>query len=658
MRLTKVELNGYKRMLATSCNLDADVIALVGPNEAGKTTVLEALEWLSSGERLDQRKVNRTVGPGLSGPVVTAVFALETADRDLLTDVETDDHPTSVLYSRYQDGHDEVHFAPSLTRRSHLAVSIFQMLSEPSIAERIEAHTASQALPRVIDLAKSGREWEDGDQRLVDTLVNWLELPITGGADDEGNSSASGAEPTELPPPESDLEAAELLKDWQQQMSKPHPEAKAGDVIRDHLPAFLMFSEADRELGFEHDLRPRTVTQGGQSRRVPSESVEQPDGGLANLLTLAGTSIRTVYELVQQGVPERTSALVRKVNKRLNETLSPYWRQRDLRVRLDVSDTTLRVFIDDGEDVARFTDRSDGLRTFVALIAFLAQHASDPPPVLLIDEADTHLHYNAQADLINFLQELPSRTIYTTHSPGCLPLDLGTGIRVVRPHPEKAISELSNTFWEEEAPGFSSLLFAMGAGAAAFSAVRAAVFTEGPSDMILLPRLIREATGERVLGYQIVPGLANIHPRQLGDAEYAAIRVAYLLDGDGGGDQHAENLKKAMIPPERILRLPDGVALEDLVEPDAYLEALNGVLSDSGRPEKITREQVQAALDEGTPIAKAAQDVLGGQDNTPSKVAVAGRLLRHDGPLPLTREARDALSVLHASLTALLETPK
>lgn len=655
MRLTKIELNGYKRMLATSCNVDADLIAFVGPNEAGKTTVLEALEWLSSGDQLDRRKVNRAIDDGVPGPVVTAHFALDDPDRDLLCDVETDVHPLNIRYSRYQDGHDELHFAAPLTRRPQLATSILEAVTGPSIAERIEGHTAAKDLPRVVDLAQSDREWEDGDRSAVKALIGWLEQPVTAV---EGDSVTSKTEPTEMPPPESDLEAAQLLRKWQQQMSQPHPEVVAANAVRQLVPEFLMFSEADRTLGFEYDLRPRTVNQGGQSRRAPSEAVTQPDGGLANLLRLGGTSIRDVYELVKGGVPERTSAHVRKVNERLNDTISPYWRQRDLRVKLEVSDTALRVFIDDGEDTARFTDRSDGLRTFVALIAFLAQHASEPPPILLIDEADTHLHYNAQADLINFLQELPSRTIYTTHSPGYLPLDLGRGIRVVRPHPEKATSELSNTFWEKEQPGFSSLLFAMGAGAAAFSALRAAVFTEGPSDMMLLPSLIREATGERALGYQIVPGLANIHPEQLGDAEFAAVRVAYLLDGDEGGDQHAKDLKKAGVPPERILRLSAGVATEDLIDPDAYLEALNGVLRDSGRSQNVTREQVQAALDQGTSIAKAAQDVLGGHDSVPSKVAVAGRMLRHEGPLSLTQEAREALIVLHSSLTALFETPE
>lgn len=64
MRLTKIELHGYKQDAGDQQQLDADLIALVGPNEAGKSTVLDALEWLGSGGALDQRKVNRTIDPG------------------------------------------------------------------------------------------------------------------------------------------------------------------------------------------------------------------------------------------------------------------------------------------------------------------------------------------------------------------------------------------------------------------------------------------------------------------------------------------------------------------------------------------------------------------------------------------------------------------
>lgn len=653
MRLTRIELNGFKRMLETGCNVDADLIALVGPNEAGKTTVLEALAWLGSGGELDPGKVNRTAASPVVEAVATAVFALDEVDRLALENVATDVRPSSIRYSRYQDGEDGITFHPPLTRRPEVSASVLGMVSGPLLEGRIEG-PAADARTHVGDLAGTGREWDKRDEKAVEELIRWLEMPVAVDANPSGGSESGGATPAEQPAPESDIQAADLLKAWRTEMREPAPEAVAGDAIRALIPEFLLFSQTDRRLGFEYDLRPRTVNQQGQSRTAPGEDVEQPDGGLANLLTLGGTSIREIYDLVRGGVPERTSSHIRKVNRRLNERITPHWRQRGLQVRLEASESTLRVFVDDGDDTARFTDRSDGLRTFVALIAFLARHASEPPPILLIDEADTHLHYDAQADLINFLQALPSRTIYTTHSPGCLPLDLGTGVRVIRPDPEEPISTLSNNFWEEGQLGFNPLLFAMGAGAAAFSKLRAAVFTEGPSDMMLLPSLIREATGEKSLGYQVVPGLANIHPDQLGQAEFAAVRVAYLLDGDEGGDQHQRDLEKAGVPAERILRLAEGVATEDLIAPETYLEAVNAVLGDANRSQQITRDDIQTALDLGTPIAKAVEDALGGHRNAPGKVAVAGRLLRQGG-LPLTQEARRTLAEHHARLRSLLE---
>nr|WP_306237674.1 AAA family ATPase [Ornithinimicrobium sp. HY1745] len=646
--MTKIKFGGYKRLLDTGCNVDADLIAFVGPNEAGKTTVLEALAWLTEGGVLDPRKVNRTVETTLRGPVVTAIFALEASDLEALSDVDTAVEPRTLSYSRDREGATQMKFDPPLARNTALAAAVVESVSDPELSRRLEGRSAADSLSQVIDLANSGREWNEKDKGAVRNLIEWLELPVTVTSDRD-----EGGEEVERPAPESDLAAARLLKNWQTQMSHSGPEIAAAAALSDRVPEFLLFSERDRTLGFEYDLRRRSVNQGGRTQHVPSDDVEKPDGGLVNLLSLADTNIREFYDLVHAGVPERVSAHVRKTNKALNGAISPHWRQRPLEIRVEASDTKLRIVVDEGEDTARFTDRSEGLRIFVALLSFLARHTNDPPPVLLIDEADIHLHYNAQADLVNFLLELPSRTIYTTHSPGCLPLDLGTGIRVIKPSEADATSMLSNTFWDGDQPGFMPLLFAMGAGAAAFSNLRAAVFAEGPSDMMLLPTLIRDAAQERNLGYQIVPGLASIHPDKLGDTDYAAARVAYLLDGDGGGGVHQDDLLKAGVPRDRILRLPEGMATEDLIDPDAYLGAVNGVLTDAQRPEHVTIEQIKADLDAGVTIAKAVENALGGHDRAPGKGAVAGRLLRQDS-LPLTEKARECLAAHHATLVQLL----
>lgn len=645
MRLSRIKFKGYKRLLDSGCNVDADLIALVGPNEAGKTTVLEALSWLSNGGPLDSRKVNRTVASDLSDPIVTAVFVVEPGDLKALVGLDIANEPRRIQYSRYRDGETSITFEPKLIRKPSLAEDVLELIKTAELTDRMKGIPEAVSLEKVVDLAETGREWSEQDGRAVEALADWLELPISG---DSGDDSISE------PAPADDVAAAEALMEWHSQMTQPGPGVVAGRALEERIPRFLLFSEPDRKLSFEHDLKRYTTRQNNRTQHRPSEDVQSPDGGLVNLLRLAGTSIRDFYDLVLEGMPERTETHVRRVNRILQEEISPYWGQRDLQVRIDVSDTSLRVFIDEGDDTARFTDRSDGLRMFIALISFLAQHKNDPAPILLIDEADTHLHYNAQADLINFLSEIPSRTIYTTHSPGCLPLDLGTGIRVVKPNEETPTSVLSNNFWENDQGGLSPLLFAMGAGAAAFTSLRAAVFAEGASDMMLLPALIREATDERKLGYQVLPGLANIQPGDLGDTDYAAVRVAYLLDGDKGGDDHEEHLIKAEVPRDRILRLPPGKAIEDLVDPEIYLAEINALLIEEGRVEQVTFEQIKSDIDGGVAIVKAVERVLGGNRKTPSKVAVAGRLLRREDSIPLTQQAREILSAHHATLRRIL----
>lgn len=49
MRLIKAEISGFGRLAGAKVNLDNKVIAVVGPNEAGKTTLLKALAYIEIG---------------------------------------------------------------------------------------------------------------------------------------------------------------------------------------------------------------------------------------------------------------------------------------------------------------------------------------------------------------------------------------------------------------------------------------------------------------------------------------------------------------------------------------------------------------------------------------------------------------------------------
>lgn len=175
---------------------------------------------------------------------------------------------------------------------------------------------------------------------------------------------------------------------------------------------------------------------------------------------------------------------------------------------------------------------------------------------------------------------------------------------------------------------------------------RSAVLAEGASDMVLLPTLIREATGLTDLDYQVAPGLANAHGSGFRVEEVAA-KVVYLTDGDAGGKEHEQALKRVGVEPSRIFRLPDGHAVEDLVHPDDYVEIVNGFLERMGQPQRF-----QAAdAPPGVPIAKAFADwAVANKVRTPGKVEVAYALIRVPR-LRLTPIGKRALRELDGKLT-------
>lgn len=648
MRLTKVKLYGYKRLLDTSCNVDADLIALLGPNEAGKTSVLEALHWLTNGGRLPNSAINRTMDPELLPPVVTATYSLEEDDQNALSSIATDTKPQAVKFYRFKNGRAEIKFTPSLTRPKEPSEAVLEELGSSGITPHDENDEILEKIKSTNELAKSGDEFSAQEHRDINSLIEWLEKPLK-------SSSEESPNPDDAPAPKADIDAAQVLKVWQKHMSERHPEQIAVDVIQERIPQFLLFTESDRTLGFEYDLE---LQKKGGGKIIPSDDVSNPPQGLVNLLSVGRTTIRELADLVDSGDAARTLGKLRTISDRLSTQVASYWKQRDLKVLVNLDGLRLQIFVEEGTDTARFTDRSDGLRSFIALIAFLEQHQTDPPPILLIDEADMHLHYNAQADLINRLQSIsPVRTIYTTHSPGCLPLDLGTGIRIIRPNPEPAVSALSNNFWESNDAGFTPLLFAMGASAAAFSALRNAVFTEGPSDMILLPSLIRTAIEKPSLEYQVVPGISSLPPDRLGEITYEAARIAYLLDGDQGGETHRKHLQCSGVPENRIFSLPPEHGIEDLIEPEAYLETVNTILEESGESERVSSQEIQNYVDDGKTIAKAVEIVLG-EDKAIGKTIIANRLVNKPNgeSVPLIDSARQYLCDLHSQLQALFHT--
>jgi hypothetical protein len=181
-------------------------------------------------------------------------------------------------------------------------------------------------------------------------------------------------------------------------------------------------------------------------------------------------------------------------------------------------------------------------------------------------------------------QTVSPKVIYSTHSAGCLPEDLGQGVRLIGSDPhDDAGSIIRNKFWQSDANGFAPLLFGMGASTLAFFPTRRAVLVEGPVDMLLYPSMFREATGTAVTGFQFVPGLSAAAQTLAPPIPSAAAHIGYLVDGDPGGQALRDGLIAAGVAPDRIIVLRNSdnsaVELEDFIDPTILLAAANNLLN-------------------------------------------------------------------------------
>lgn len=634
MRLVHLRVQGYKRLADASCNLDGRLIALLGPNEAGKSSVLEALAWLSDDEEeepLEGAKRSRTLGAlADTHPVVQTRFALEPDDVAVLHGLDVHQMPRMYVLHKLADGTYRTNCEPELQRRRgplDLAlrkINAFESKQEPLVTADVRLWL--QAIRASLEATDDSKRPACADA--ITYLREWCE--VTSGDQSLSKKSADAVR---------GLDA--LLVDIAKVLQTEAPSSIARARLRKRVPEFLLFSESDRELRTEYNLNDASVVS-----NVPD--------ALTNLLALGDTNFAEVRRVHASRDITRINTYLKRVNKRLAERVQPTWRQATLSVSLNLDGLMLQVLIDEATGATTaIAERSDGLKSFIALVCFLARHHGDVPPILMIDEAETHLHYDAQADLIDVLLNHveTSKVIYTTHSPGCLPPDLGTGIRLVAPTAGRASSKLRNDFWSSNEPGFSPLLFAMGAGAAAFSVCRRAVLAEGPSDMILLPTLLRLATKAQDVGYQVAPGLSSAPATDLTN-EAVAAKVAYLVDGDKAGNDYRADLVAAGVDKQRIFSLPPGDAIEDLLTPACYLSAVTGLMADAGHTG--TRVTIEALTGDGPIAGRLGDWCKAYKAPLPGKTAVASRLVQRPADITLTTDGARALKALHKAISRVL----
>jgi hypothetical protein len=564
LRLIWFSVKGYRRFVEKSTvRLDGRVIAIVGPNEAGKTSLLAAMELLNDDEPLEPSDRSRT---GKGQPEIAAMFALDDDDREALSGFRGGQDVRTCKITKIADGKLRADLSPPLphdTSHRQVVVKDLARLRDLSSFKKVvdgSRRIGPKAFDSLLDSLSGENELDEAGSQALKKLAEAARTAATSASNLVTNGNERniwGSAATSLD---------KLITRERQQ-----PTTRAERVLLQRRPRFLLFDPDSRDL-------PATYNLSG-SGRIPQ--------ALKNLAAMCELPLQELRGAVKKEDIATHTLLITDANRLLEQVFSRSWVNEDVVPVLNLQAPTLHILVRTvgRAKLSTIAERSAGLLWFLALLAFIANEDSDKEPILLVDEAESHLSYDAQASLVAALNEqrLAQKIIYTTHSAGCLPSDLGTGIRTVLPKDGAEESTISNAFWKS-GPGFTPILMAMGASALAFTPARYVAFGEGPSECILLPTLLRAATGRETLPFQIAPGLAEVTPGRFGELSLEGGAVIYIVDDDDGGATHKDHLVRAGVDPNVILSYSDtsgtGTTLEDLIDAGLFVDAVNAELSE------------------------------------------------------------------------------
>jgi predicted ATP-dependent endonuclease of OLD family len=572
MKLAYCKIKGYKRFEDTTVNLDRNLIAFVGPNEAGKSSFFEALASTENEEEFTLKELSRDKEYEDDHDVIELAYSIEQNDLSKLKELNGVGEPK--FYKRFKsvDGNITYSFSSEIKRNKILRNDVISKLekfnSSAYFKSKLEKHIIEEAdyetnIPEYTmhDLCKELIQTlnESSDNLSSDELENLIEFN-------------NHLEPFKRLLPENKTKKVEELINMIPQLAnleaKEHPETTFQNYLSSKRQKIIFFDKENRELK-------ETYTYG---------EIGSPPPALNNILSVAEIDNESLIEALDNNNSGLQESILENGNENLKKKYNKYWNQADVFPRLKLENNEIRILLRFVNSYNNLSDRSDGLKQFIALLAFALNNDEHNDLILLIDEAEIHLHYAAQADIVQLFerQKIVNSIFYSTHSAGCLPSDLGTGIRAVQPikdesNKETTTSEIRNSIWSNTA-GFSPILLAMGANIIAFSMARKALIAEGPSETILLPRLLRETSDNSELDFQVAPGLASISVDKCKELDLEASRVAFIVDGDEGGIKIKKKLTDAKFKPSKIISLPKDYVLEDFIDKEILLNAINSII--------------------------------------------------------------------------------
>jgi len=556
MRLIKARVCQYRSICNTGeFEVERGKTILVGPNEAGKTAILQALQRLNAPEGIEgfeplrdyprsdyNRDIARSgVDPG-NITVVEGHFALEPGDIEYIPDGFAD---CTFVYGRRLDNTSwhRIEGAPSVPTYGELSKGIRRLCAHVDSRKPSDSTLPSSGLS---DITKGWKDWTQMTSERAEKLKAWLEsvLPFI----DEANTAEE--------------------ERYDQLLAACNAAEKRAEALRsleERLPMFVLFNNYFR-------VRPRIHLE-HLAQRLQSGVLDDKlyDYGNLCLLKLLGFTAQELAELgnaprpvfgdtvglkVYQDNLDKRDYQLNAASIQLTKEIVSVWNPNPSRpeankLKIKADGQYLKVVVEDELGVEIELDqRSEGFQWLVSFFIVFFAEAADKHEnaILLLDEPGLHLHGLKQRDFRETISRLAAsnQTLYTTHSPFLVGPDELDMVRVVDMTDRTTGTRVHGSLSSGDPAALLPLQEALGYDLAQslFSQTRNLVL-EGLTDywyMEAVAQLLRNADV-----VNLDEKIALVFANSAGKVVYYAtilhahkLKVAALLDSDAAGDQAAQ----------------------------------------------------------------------------------------------------------------------
>ena len=558
MKLIKARVQNYRSIRDTGEFEVEDLkIIMVGPNEAGKSAILQALQQTNRPEGVSgfdslrdyPRKLLNKIDQGevdpKNVPVATVWFSVEDDLPDLPPSVQIEGlQYTRTRYLGNRATHELIGLPPQ-KKYSDIENDLLRL------AKHLDSQTPSEegaTLPsKKLDAIISG--WQQfyfiTEERAA-ALQPWLQEAI-------------------VIVDEDDTKENERLGRLRAMVQEPMDRSQALKILDSRTPKFVLFSNYFR-------VRP-IIHLAKLAQRVASGVLEDDsyDYGNMCLLKLLGLNADELSKLGKAGVSPNGQIVeldtfrdeLDKRDYRLNsasimltDSIREVWnpnpnRAEADRLRIKADEQYLKVVVKDELGVeVELDQRSEGFQWLVSFFVVFFAEAQDKHDnaILLLDEPGLHLHGLKQRDFRETVSKLAEKnqTLFTTHSPFLVGPDELDLVRVVEMTDRNEGTKVHTSVTANDPAALLPLQEALGYDLAqSLFTQKQNLILEGLTDywyVEAVSELLREANDAN-----LNQKIAMVPANTAGKVVYFAtilhaqgLKVAALLDSDNAGNQAAE----------------------------------------------------------------------------------------------------------------------